>query len=303
MRVLVLGCGYVGSSLADTLAKAGHQVFGVRRHWGPAASAPGAIVRLTADLTQPAELRRLPGPFDWVVNCTSSSGGGETDYRRIYLEGTQHLLAWLADQPPARFVYTSSTGVYAQNDGSEVDEDSPAEPKSGTGEILRQTERQLQSAATGGFPAVILRVAGIYGPGRGYWLKQFVAGEARLDGDGTRILNQIHRDDVVTAIINALERGQPGRIYNAVDNEPVSLVTLLTWLAARLNRPLPPLGDGSTPAGRRESTSKRVSNRRLRSELGWRAQFPTFHPGYEAELARLGFPRTPDAPAPASERK
>ncbi len=90
------------------------------------------------------------------------------------------------------------------------------------------------------FPAVILRVAGIYGPGRGYLLKQFLRGEARIEGDGSRFLNMIHRDDLIGVILAALERGAPGGIYNAADNEPVSQRQFFEWLAAELKRPLPP---------------------------------------------------------------
>ena len=87
---------------------------------------------------------------------------------------------------------------------------------------------------------MILRVAGIYGPGRGHWFKQFLRGEARIEGDGSRWLNMIHRDDVVGVIIAALERGKPGEIYNAADNEPVTQLKFFEWLAAELKRPLPP---------------------------------------------------------------
>ena len=98
-----------------------------------------------------------------------------------------------------------------------------------------ETEELLLAAARKNFPAVVLRVAGIYGPGRGHAFKQFLRGEARLEGDGSRFLNMIHRDDVAGAIITALERGRPGEIYNAVDNEPVSQAEFFGWLAAELN--------------------------------------------------------------------
>src|SRR5262249_25625209 len=132
---------------------------------------------------------------------------------------------------------------------------------------------------------VILRVAGIYGPGRGYWLKQFLSGEARIQGRGERFLNMIHRDDVACAMIAALSHGEPGRVYNATDDEPVTQLALFQWLASRLGRDLPPAEDATD--SKRGLTSKRVSNRRLKSELGCQLQYPTFRQGFAAEISRL----------------
>lgn len=237
-------------------------------------------------MSEPASLAALPPDYDWVVFCAAASGGTLEDYRRTYLEGMRHVLDWLAERPPRRLVYTSSTGVYAQNDGSVVTEDSPTRALTPTAEVLLATEQLLQAAARErGFPAVILRLSGIYGPGRGYWLRQFLAGEARLEGDGSRVLNMIHRDDVVSAILAALDRGQSGRIYNVTDDEPVTQRDLCAWLARTLNRPMPPQVPPDPGAPRRRGlTSKRVSNARLRTELGWSPRYPTFREGFLAEL-------------------
>ena len=103
------------------------------------------------------------------MNCVASGGGGAEEYRQVYLQGTRNLIEWLAPQPPKKFVYTSSTSVYGQNDGSLVKENSPTEPLAATAQVLVETERVLLDAARRKeFPAVILRVAGIYGPDRGY---------------------------------------------------------------------------------------------------------------------------------------
>ncbi len=288
MRVLILGCGYVGLPLAAELARRGHVVFGAQRtHTADHALRVAGVEPHMADVTDPGSLTRLPDPFDWVVNCVSASGGGVAEYRRVYLDGTRHLLDWLAAAPPRRFVYTSSTGVYGQTDGAVVTETSAAEPGTPTGDALVATEQLLlREFSEHDFPAVILRVAGIYGPGRGYWLKRFLAGEARLEGDGGRVHNMIHRDDVIRAILAALEHGRPGEIYNAVDDAPVTQAELFGWLARTLNRPLPP----SAPAAPRKRgvTSKRVSNQKLCEELGWRPHYPTFREGFTAELAALG---------------
>ena len=290
MRVLIVGCGYVGLPLSAELARQGHEVFGLRRSALAALEMQAAgINALQADITQPASLTQLPRDFDWVVNCAASGGGGTEDYRRLYLEGNRNLVAWLAGAPPKKFVYTSSTSVYAQNDGAAVTENSPTEPEADTARILVETEKLLQAAAAERqFPAVILRVAGIYGPGRGHAFKQFLRGEARIEGDGARWLNMIHRADLIGVILAALRGAEPGEIFNTADNAPVSQLEFFTWLAAELNRPLPPSMPADADGWRRHgATNKRVSNAKLRTKLGYDFQFPDFRTGYAAEMRRL----------------
>jgi len=290
MRVLIVGCGYVGLPLGAALVRQGHTVVGLRRTGAAAAELRAAgIEPLQADITEPATLAPIAPEFDWVVNCVAASGGSPEEYCRTYLEGTRNLLAWLGARPPGRFVYTSSTGVYAQNDSSVVTEDSPVQAATPTAEALLATEQLLLDAARErAFPAIILRLSGIYGPGRGYWLRQFLAGDARLEGDGGRVLNMIHRDDVVAAILAALERGQPGRVYNVSDDEPVTQRDLFAWLARATNRPMPPPAPVVASGERRRGlTSKRVSNARLRAELGCALRYPTFREGFAEELRRL----------------
>lgn len=291
MRVLIIGCGYVGLALSRELIARGCQVTALRRSTGDsAASTVPGLEWWSADVTRPDTLPRLSRTFEAVVQCVAAGGGGAEDYRRTYLEGTRHVLEWLAGTPPGKFVYTSSTGVYGQDDGSVVEETSPTVPSSVTAEVLIATEQLLLEASrTRGFPAVILRLSGIYGPGRGYWLRQFLSGEARLEGDGQRVLNMVHREDVVGTVIAVLERGTPGAIYNVTDNEPVTQSALFRWLAARLGRPFPSSAETGAAANRRRGVPhKRVSNRRLREELGYALKYPTFREGFEAELRSLG---------------
>ena len=285
MRALIIGCGYVGRALGTELVRLGHEVFGLRR--SQAAGLDG-IRPLAGDVTDLADLRRLPLPFDWVVNTVSSSKGGAEDYRRVYLRGTENIIQWLAPAPPKRFVYTSSTGVYAQDDGSDVDETSPAGGATETGRILVEAERRLFDAVkAGGFPAVVLRVAGIYGPGRGHLFRQYLRGEAVMAGRGGRWINMIHRDDVAGCIIAALEKGRPGEIYNAVDDEPVRQIDFFRWLSEALGRDMPPFAEPAPPGGKRGATSKRVLNLKIKAGLGYRFRHPTFREGYAAEIARL----------------
>jgi nucleoside-diphosphate-sugar epimerase len=201
----------------------------------------------------------------------------------------RHLIDWLAAAPPQKFVFTSSTSVYGQTDGSAVAENSPAEPASETGRVLVAAERMLLDAARENkLPAIILRVAGIYGPERGHLFLQYLKGEARLAGRGEGLLNMIHRDDVAGCIIAALQRGQPGEIYNAVDDEPVAQIDFFRWLAQTLSREMPPVAAEPAPAGRtRAVTNKKVLNRKLKAALGYSFQYPTFREGYTAEIRRL----------------
>jgi nucleoside-diphosphate-sugar epimerase len=290
MRVLIVGCGYVGTPLGAELVKQGHEVFGLRRNTGAEAHFQSAGIKpLTADITRAEQLAQLPATYDWVVNCVSASGGGAEEYREVYLQGTRNLIEWLGAAPPKKFVYTSSTSVYGQNDGSLVKETSPTEPAAETAKSLVETERILLDAVRQtNFPAVILRLAGIYGPGRGYWFKQYLKNEARIEGTGARILNMIHRDDVAGAIIAALKSGRPGEIYNAVDDEPVSQLNFFQWLSGPLGKELPPsLPEDTDAEHKRGVTNKRVSNRRLKMELGYQFKYPTFRQGYTAEILRL----------------
>jgi nucleoside-diphosphate-sugar epimerase len=289
MRVLIVGCGYVGLPLGADLVRHGHEVFGLRRSGSAKNELEAARIKpLRADITKPEDFAGLPVSFDWVVNCVASGGGGAEGYRRVYLQGTRNLLEWLASAPPKKFVYTSSTGVYRQIDGSIVTETSPTEPAAGTARVLVETENLLLEAAReSNFPAIILRLAGIYGPDRGYWFQQYLKKQACIEGKGERFLNMIHRDDVIGCIIAALKSGRPGEIYNGVDEEPVTQLNFFEWLAATLGKPLPPFVPEDANARRRGVTNKRVSNGRLKMEIGYQFKYPTFRQGYTAEILRL----------------
>ena len=287
MRVAIIGCGYVGTAVGAELVGRGHEVFGLRRTAADRPLLASAGIRpIQADIANSESLSRVPHNWDWVVNCVSSSRGTAQDYRKVYFKGTQNLLRWLSGRTPRKFVYTSSTSVYGQTDGSVVTETSPTKPQSDAAKILVGTEKLLLEAVRErGFPAVILRVSGIYGPERGYWLKQFVSGEARMDGSGERILNMVHRDDVVGSIVAALEDGEPGEVYNVSDDEPVSQQVLFEWLAQKLGKPMPPIAEEErrTPQ-KREVTNKKVSNARLKTDLGYQIKYPTFREGFGALL-------------------
>ena len=290
MRVLIVGCGYVGIPLGAELVKLGHEVFGLRRSAdGDAELTAAGIQPLVGDITRAEDLAKLPGPFDWVVNTVSSSKGGEEEYRQVYLQGTRNLIEWLGLTTLKKFVYTSSTSVYGQTDGSVVKETSPTEPASATSKLLVETENLLiQAAQIQKFPAVVLRVAGIYGPERGHLFLQYLRSEARIASKGERIINMIHRDDVVTSIIAALKSGRPGEVYNVSDDEPVAQIHFFRWLSETLGKWMPPFATEEENANRKRGlTNKKISNRRLKMELGVALKHPTFRQGYTAEILRL----------------
>ena len=292
MRVLIVGCGYVGIALGIELLKQGHSVAGLRRSPSGLEDLKSAgIEPLTADITRREDLDKLPLPFDWVVNTVSSAKGGPAQYREVYLQGTRNLLDWLAASPPRKFVYTGSTSVYAQDDASLVKESSPTEPKSENGQILVAAENALLEAfkATK-FPTVILRAAGIYGPERGHLFRQYLRDEATIPDRGQRLINMIHRDDLAGCILAALKSGRAGEIYNAVDDEPVPQIHFFRWLSETLGKNMPPFAaasDAPLTQPKRAATNKRVMNRKLKTELGYQFRYPTFRQGYTAEIQRL----------------
>ena len=260
-RVFVAGCGFVGLATARRLHDAGWEVVGGTRS-GTASEAPFRIA--ACDLADLATLQPL-GKFDAVLHCASSSRGGAEAYRQVYLEGARNLLAAFR---PAHFVFSSSTSVYAQTDGSIVTEESPAAPSRETGIILREAEDLVLQ--NGG---CVARLAGLYGPGRSVLLRRFLTGEAVIEGDGARVVNQIHRDDAASALVQLLENRATG-VYNVSDNSPLTQREVYSWLAGHFGKPVPPTGPVNTER-KRGVTHKRVNNAKLRA-LGWSPRYPSF---------------------------
>ncbi len=277
--VLIAGCGYVGAATADLFHAAEWEVEGWTYSAKSAARLRKTPYRVRAvDLTDRNAVRTAGGDFDAVIHCASSGGGGAESYRRIYLEGAQHLRAAF---PKSRFLFTSSTSVYGQTDGSWVDETSAAEPARETGRILRQTEEFVRQEG-----GLVVRLAGIYGPGRSALLRKFLSGQARLEGDGGRFLNQVHRDDIASALFHlvALSGDSLGKnsLCNVVDDEPMTQRACYEWLARTLGRPVPPTA-AAPEERKRGASNKRVSNARLR-KLGWDLRYPNFPRGMQESV-------------------
>ncbi len=274
-RTLIAGCGYLGLALAEALRGRGEEVTGWVRSESSAAEvrALGLGTVIVGSVADEACWKEA-GTFDAIVHCAASGGGGAAAYREVYLEGVRQMNR---HQPQARRLFVSSTSVYGQADGSWVDETSPSEPGAETGRVLVEAERAAVDAG-----ANVVRAAGIYGPGRAALFEKFRRGDAVMEGDGTRWVNQVHRDDLAKAVVAVLDAGAAGEIYNAADDEPVTLRDFYAWCSGALDMPMPPSGPVD-PHRKRGVTNKRVSNRKLRG-LGWAPRFPTFREGLADRL-------------------
>jgi nucleoside-diphosphate-sugar epimerase len=268
-RILIAGCGYAGEATADLFHSAGWMVEGWVHSKDSAARLSAKPYSIhTIDLSQRDHVAKHAGAFDAVIHCASSRGGNAEAYRQIYLNGAHHLLETF---PNARILFTGSTSVYAQSDGSWVTEESETKPLRETSRILLEVERLISEKG-----GIMARLAGIYGPQRSALLSKFLNGTATIDPNNDRFVNQVHRDDIASALFLLLDR-EPQRaaqIYNVVDDQPLLQSECYRWLAQKLNRPLPAMRKSEQPR-KRGDTNKRVSNAKLR-RLGWTPQYPTF---------------------------
>jgi len=269
-RVLIAGCGYVGSAAAKLFAGSGWDVTGwVRTDEVAGRIGEGEISLKAVDITNLDAVRGNAFAANVVVHCASS---GADSYRHVYREGAANLTASF---PDARLIFTGSTSVYAQRDGSLVTEESPANGESGDARVLREAEEIVLE--NGG---IVLRVAGIYGPGRSFLLRSVMDGTAVATD---RMVNQVHRNDVASAIffIGQCQTINPPRIFNVVDDTPASRAEILTWLSERLNLPVP--ASFAPAEQKRGRTNKRVSNAKLRS-LGWAPVYPSYRDGSDQSI-------------------
>ncbi len=299
-RLVIFGCGYVGGEVARQAIAAGLRVTALTRNAEKAeVLSRSGIEVVIDDLASDAWHGKIPGGADYVLNAVSSGGRGIEGYRHSYLEGMKSLLTWAAATGPVGTVaYTSSTSVYPQDGGVRVDETGSTELATERGQVLLDAERTLREP--GSISAVvlsggnarepyhryfILRLAGIYGPGRHHLLEQIKGGE--VSGNGEHRLNLIHRDDVVTAIWAAFAApsGIANEIFNVSDDGAARKSEVTNWLAMRVGVPAPHFS-GAPAGSRRTITPDRlISNAKLESTLGWRPLYPTFREGYEQILA------------------
>ena len=258
-NLLIAGYGFLGRALESKFGAAGWQVSKLNR-----SGTDGAI---SCDLSSVDDVAALPDGYDLIIHCAASGGGGEESYRKVYLEGSRSLLRRYTN---TRFIFTSSTSVYPQEDHCMVTEASEANPTRPTAQVLREAEQLVLQAG-----GVVARLSGLYGPGRCHVLKSVLSGEAKIDGRGERIMNFVHRDDVADAMIllATMASFPSGEIYN-VSAEPVSQYDCFAALSAHFGVPMPEQQQGEVKR-KRGNSSKRVSNAKLKS-LGWQPMHQDF---------------------------
>ncbi|HWT69950.1 MAG TPA: SDR family oxidoreductase [Pseudomonas sp.] len=276
--VLIAGCGDVGSRLARQLLVAGWEVHGLRRD---VSRLPEGVIGVAGDLFNKECPPTWPiGAVDYLVYCAAATDHDEAGYRSAYIEGLQHVLEWLDDygQAPSRLLFVSSSSVYGQQDGEWVDETSSAVAAGFSGRVMLEAE---QVALNSGIPASIVRLTGIYGPGRERLLTQVRQGY-RVAVDPPLYANRIHADDAAALMAYLLEADRRGvaldDIYIGVDDAPQALAEVVGWLREYLG-----VTQWAEDASVRRTGSKRCSNARAKA-LGWTPKYPSFREGYAAIL-------------------
>ncbi len=240
---------------------------------------------IQVDILDPASLGKLPRA-DVILFAVGFDRCGPSTIRQVYVDGLSSVLEAASDTVK-RFIYISTTGVYAQSDGEWVDEDSPCQPTSDGAQAHLEAERRLRQHALGE-RAVILRLAGIYGPGRVPRDPAVIAANANHAPGG--YLNLIHVDDAVQTVVAAAHCDRVPRTYVVADGHPVLREDYYRCLAG-LQTPAqgvnhsPNLRERS-PKKTRGRSNKRVNNRRMLRELGVSLRFPDFRDGLVDALGR-----------------
>jgi nucleoside-diphosphate-sugar epimerase len=278
-RVVIAGCGYVGTVLGQDLVSERHEVFGLRRD---PSGLQGGIHPVAADFSQRESLLVLPERVDYAVYCVGPDGPSEAAYRVAYLDGLERFLRALRDQgeKPRRIFFASSTAVHSQCRGEWVDEETAARATRNSGEILILAERLFLAS---GFDTTVVRFGGIYGPGRTRLLDRVAGGEARVE-DEPHYTNRIHRDDAAGALRHLISVPDVADVYLGVDSYPADEADVLRYLAELLGVPAPAERGADEPAPSRRAGSKRCRNDRLRNS-GYRFRYPSYREGY-AEIVR-----------------
>jgi nucleoside-diphosphate-sugar epimerase len=274
VTVLIAGCGDLGTEAGLRFLALGERVVGLRRS---AHLLPAEFDRQQVDLrvTKPS----IPADAHTVVIALAAGTPTAEAYRASYVDGLRNLLDALdeSDVVPRRVVMVSSTAVYSVSDGSVVDESTPARPSSATAEVLLEAEQLLQARVPS---AVILRLGGIYGPGRERLITQVREGRATVSAQSAHT-NRIHRDDAAAAIVHLTTMElQPAPLYIGVDNTPVRGAEVLAFLADELQVASPTVVESTSERG----GDKRCSNALLRA-TGYEFTYPDYRSGYRAVLA------------------
>jgi nucleoside-diphosphate-sugar epimerase len=284
---LILGCGYLGRRLASGWLAAGERVWATTRSPARANQLRQlGLEPVVADVLQPESLHALPDAST-VVFCVGLDRSSGHTLGDIHVTGLGNVLAELDRSKRSaggRFLYVSSTSVYGQADGGEVDETAATEPTEEGGKVMCAAERLLRERRP---DAIVLRFAGIYGPGRLIGARALQEGIA-LVGSADSWLNLIHVEDGAAAVEAAAERGRPGTTYNVSDGRPVRRGDFYGRLAQLLGFG-PPVFHPTPPHGQ---ANRRIVSRLLHEELGLVPRYPSYVEGLAAAVGGL---RPPDS--------
>ena len=274
-RRLIVGCGYLGERLASRWLAAGSRVWGLVRTPSRLARLSAAGVEpIVADVAAPLPLPALPevDTVVWAVGFDRTAG---RSYREVHVDGLRRLLDAITGNP--RLIFVSSTGVWGRVDGQRVDEATPPHPDREAGRVLLEAEALLGGHPKG--PGTVLRLAGIYGPGRLPRIDDLRAGRP-LEADPDSWLNLVHVDDAAAVVMAVADHAGPGPLYVVSDGRPVRRRDFYARLADLVGSPPP---NWIPPAADARGGDKRVDPRRLFAEIG-----PAFsHPDAIAALAGI----------------
>jgi nucleoside-diphosphate-sugar epimerase len=233
------------------------------------------------DATQTGQLDALLGSeaFDVIVISMTPAERSDAGYEQAYVQTCRNLVAGLKrhQQQPRLVLFVSSTAVYGQNDGSWVDESSPTQPESFSGNRLLEAEQVIQES---GFAHSCVRFSGIYGPGRNRLIEQVKQQRASASPHYT---NRIHADDcagVLAHLIELQHKQDLAPVYLATDSSPTPMVEVVSWIAEQLG-----IRDFLASDAVNERGNKRISNQRLLAS-GYSFRYPDFRAGY-ASLINL----------------
>lgn len=293
MRRLIFGCGYLGRRVATAWRNAGDEVFAVTRSQDKARRiSESGIQPIIGDVTEPDTLKNLPDS-QTVLHAVGFDRTAGPDKREVYVDGLRHVLHAI-DGRCERLIQISSTSVYGQRDGEEVDEKSPAEPEHESGLICRDAE-QLVFGFAGENPAgmaesprshraTILRLSGIYGPGRLLSRVESIREGLKLPGPADSWLNLIHVDDAAHVVLAAADAEEVSNLYLVSDNQPILRRDYYETLARLIQGP-PPEFDPDTVARHTRGRGKRCRNRRMKDELDITLRFPSIVTGLPQALS------------------